>query len=275
MDKALEAEPIKKNIIKKTGTGKGTVRNGGALFGIILPAIIFLTWFIVTENGVFSSAILPSIKTVWESFLSQAQSGQLAQDLGVSLVRVLKGFCVASVLGIMFGVLMGISEKTDRFFSLTFNSIRQIPMMAWIPLIILWFGIDELSKTVIIVLGAFFPVLVNTISGIKEVPKGFIEVGKMYRLSKWELFRKIYFPSAIPSIFVGLKLSLGYSWMVVVAAELVSASSGIGYRINDARSLMQPEVVIVGMFAIGIIGILMDKILAGISRRITPWTADR
>ena len=240
-----------------------------------LPVTILVLWHIVTKRQVFSAAILPEVSVVVESFISQLKTGQLIEDITISLFRVLKGFFAASVIGVVLGVIMGISPRVNRFFTFTLNSIRQIPMMAWMPMIILWFGIDELSKVIIISMGAFFPVLINTISGISQVPKGYIEVGKMYKLSKWDLFRKIYFPSALPSVFVGLKLALGISWMIVVAAELIAASSGIGYRINDARSLMEPEIVIVGMFVIGFIGIVMDQILYRISKLVTPWTSRR
>ena len=144
-------------------------------------------------------------------------------------------------------------------------------MLAWIPLIVLWFGIGESSKIIVIVLAAFFPILINTISGITSTDPKLIEVGKMYNLSNFKLFTKIYLPSAIPSIFVGLKLGLGVSWMAVVGAEIIAATSGIGYRINDARSLMQPEVVFVGMIVIAIIGLLMEQILNRISKILTPW----
>ncbi|AFS77788.1 aliphatic sulfonates ABC transporter permease protein SsuC [Gottschalkia acidurici 9a] len=262
---------------KKEKNGEGgktkTIKKYGEFINYIaLPIIILVVWWLLTTKELFPSAILPSIPTVAKSFIAQLKSGQLIDDISISLFRVIKGFLIASILGITLGVLMGISAKINRFFTLSLKGIRQIPMMAWIPLIILWVGIGEASKITIIVLGAFFPVLVNTISGIQQIPKGYIEVGRMFRLSRWELFRKIYLPSAIPSIFVGLKLALGFSWMIVVAAELISSSSGIGYRINDARSLMQPEVVMVGMLVIGFIGVLMDLILGVISRHITPWS---
>ncbi|MHC1681940.1 MAG: ABC transporter permease [Clostridiaceae bacterium] len=241
----------------------------------ILPIGILVLWWIVTKKQLFPSAILPSIGNVVDSLINQLKSGQLVKDIGISLLRVVKGYSIAAFLGISIGVLMGVSEKVNKFFIISFSSVRQIPMMAWIPLIILWAGIGEVSKVVVIVLGAFFPILLNTINGIKMTPKGYVEVGRMFKLSKWDLFRKVYFPSAIPSIFVGLKLGLGISWMTLVAAELIAASSGIGYRINDARSLMQPEVVIVGMIAIGVIGVIMDQILSRILKGLTPWITNR
>lgn len=246
-------------------------RGKGIVLSIIIPIIVLISWYIVTANGSMSSAILPRISTVIDSFISQIKSGQLIDDLLISLGRVLKGYIIATILGIALGTIMGMSKTANSVFSLTLNTIRQIPMMAWIPLIILWCGIGETSKVVIIVLGAFFPIMVNTMSGIKSTPKGYVELSHLYKLSKLRTFTKVYLPHAIPQIFVGLKLGLGISWMAVVAAELVAASSGIGFRISDARSLMQPDVVIVGMITIGIIGILMDKLLVVISKKATPW----
>ena len=256
----------KKNILNIGGEGIINYINIS-----ILPILILTLWITATNLELFSAAILPSISTVFDSLKSQLNSGQLWKDISISLVRVLEGYLIAATLGITLGVLMGISERINKFFFLTFTSIRQIPMLAWIPLIVLWFGIGESSKIIVIVIAAYFPILLNTMNGIKRTDTKLIEVGNMYNLSKWKLFTKIYFPSALPSIFVGLKLGLGISWMAVVGAEIIASSSGIGYRMNDARSLMQPEVVFVGMFAIALIGIIMDQILSRISKKITPW----
>jgi sulfonate transport system permease protein len=238
---------------------------------IFFPVIIFISWWFTTEHEYFPVVILPPMKAVAVSFLKQLRSGQLSHDIIVSLIRVVKGFSIAALLGISLGLLMGASKTMNRFFVLPLNSIRQIPIIAWIPLVILWCGIGELSKVVIIVLGAFFPVLVNTILGVSQVPKDYIEVGRMFRISRWKMFTKIYLPAAIPAIFEGLKLGLSNSWMIVVAAEIIAASSGIGYRINDARSLMQSEVVIVGILVIGLIGLVLDQLFVWGSKLLTPW----
>lgn len=239
----------------------------------IVPIMIIILWETVTRLKLFPAVILPSIETVVGSLVEQLGSGQLISDISISIQRVLAGYLIAAVMAVVLGIMMGISEKAHKLFILTFTSIRQIPMIAWMPLIILWAGIDEASKIIIIVIGAFFPILLNTINGIKQTPQGLVEVGRMYKLSKWKLLMKVYVPAALPSIFVGLKLGLGISWMVVVAAEIVAASSGIGYRINDARSLMRPEVVIVGMVVIAFIGVLMDQVLTRVLKKITPWQA--
>ncbi|CUU49029.1 ABC transporter permease [Clostridium beijerinckii] len=274
MEKLQERTKIKfksKNFIKNNIAKKLSNKVYDYVNIVILPVLMLILWIIATYLELFSPAILPSISTVFDSLKSQLSSGQLIKDISVSLIRVLEGYLIAAALGITLGVLMGISERINKLFFLTFTSMRQIPMLAWIPLIVLWFGIGESSKIIVIVIAAYFPILLNTMNGIKRTDKKLIEVGNMYSLSKWKLFTKIYFPSALPSIFVGLKLGLGISWMAVVGAEIIASSSGIGYRMNDARSLMQPEVVFVGMIVIALIGIVMDQILTRISKKITPW----
>jgi ABC transporter, permease protein len=144
-------------------------------------------------------------------------------------------------------------------------------MIAWIPLIILWAGIGEVSKIVVILFAATFPIVVNTMGGVDSTSETYLEVAKMYGLSKKDTFFKVYLPSALPNIFTGLRLGLGASWMAVVASELIASSSGIGYRLNDARSLMRSDVVIVCMIIIGLVGLLMDKLIVLISHELTPW----
>jgi sulfonate transport system permease protein len=250
-----------------------TIKN--IVLSLLIPVIVVIAWYYVTTNGVVNSAILPTIKSVFLAFQKNLASDQLQTDLVISLSRVIKGYFFAVLLGVTLGTIMGISETGNRIFSLTLNTIRQIPMMAWIPLIILWAGIGELSKIIIIVMGAFFPIMVNTFSGIRSTQQGFIEVARLYKLNRWDTFQKVYLPSATPQIFVGLKLGLGISWMAVVAAELIASTKGIGYRMSYARSLMQPDIVIMGMVVVGTVGILMDKVLTFISKKATPWVKTR
>ncbi|MGL5379593.1 ABC transporter permease [Clostridium sp.] len=239
---------------------------------ILLPIIIIVLWIINDKLQIWPETILPTLKSVGNTFLELLKSGVLINDIKISLFRVVQGFIIASLLGITLGVLMGMFEKVNRFFQITFSGVRQIPMLAWVPLIILWFGIGEKSKVIIIVLASFFPILLNTINGISQVPKNLVQVGKMFNLSHYQMFTNIYLKGALPSIFVGLRLGLGISWMAVVGAELVASSSGIGYRINDARSLMMPEVVIVGMIVIAILGMTMDLLLRRINNLVVPWS---
>lgn len=241
------------------------------ILGVIVPIVIFILWYIATTYGGIPDTILPKISKVYDTAVDMSDSGQLSGDLGISIGRVLKGFLASAVIGVILGSLMGMSKTIEALLLPIITTIRQIPMVAWIPMIILWAGIGETSKVVIIVIAAVFPVLVNTMSGISTTPQGLIEVAKLYKLGKWKTFRKVFLPHALPQILVGLKLGLGVSWMAVVASELIAATSGIGYRMNEARSLMRSDKVIVCMIVIGIIGIVMDKVISFIFQKMTPW----
>lgn len=246
-----------------------TVKN--ILMGLIIPVVIVALWYLVTTFGSLPTSILPSLQMVGGAFSEMTSNGQLQGDLMISLGRVVKGFLASALLGVFLGSLMGMFPTVLRLLLPTVTVIRQIPMVAWIPLIILWAGIGESSKVIIIMVAAVFPILVNTLSGIGSTPEGYVEVAKLYKLSKWETFVKVYLPHALPQILVGLKLGLGVSWMAVVASELIAASTGIGYRMNEARSLMKSDKVIVCMIVIGLIGIIMDKLISLLFDRFTPW----
>lgn len=250
---------------------KKTIDLKTILLGLLPPVLILIAWHAATTFTDIPSSILPKISMVGASFLEKVSEGQLQTDLLISLGRVVKGYALSAVLGILLGSVMGMSKTLKKVLNPTVTVIRQIPMIAWIPLIILWCGIGELSKVVIIVLAAFFPILINTMSGIENTPEGYIEVARLYKLSPWQTFTKVYLPHALPNILVGLKLGLSVSWMAVVAAELIASSSGIGYRMSNARSLMYSDIVILCMLVIGLVGILMDKAIGSIFARLTPW----
>lgn len=241
------------------------------VFGLVVPIVILVAWYCYTTFTDVPNSLLPKIQTVIETCKEMISSRQLQGDLAVSFFRVVKGFLVSGILGVVCGALMGMSKTINALLLPTITTIRQIPVIAWIPLIILWVGIGELSKVVIIVIAATFPVLMNTLSGFTSTPGGYVEVAKLYKLNRWQTFTKVYLPHALPQMLVGLKLGLGVSWMALVASELIAASSGIGYRMNDARSLMRSDKVIVCMVVIGLVGILMDKVISVIFEAMTPW----
>jgi len=241
------------------------------LNGIAIPVVVVVLWWYVTTFGSIPEGILPNLPKVGATFKEMIASGQLFSDLGISISRVLKGYGLAVTIGITLGSLIGMFRPVRELFLPMLTVIRQIPIIAWIPLIILWAGIGEASKVIIIVLAAFFPILVNTESGISGTPGGFLEVAKLYGLSPWKTFAKVYLPHALPSILVGLRLGLGVSWMAVVAAELIAAASGVGYRMSNARSMMRSDIVIVCMIVIGLVGVLMDRLIGFGFGKLTPW----
>lgn len=245
------------------------------LLGLIIPILVIILWWYVTTYGNTPESILPKIRTVGQTIGDMLSDGSLAKDLSLSLRRVLEGYVISAVLGIILGTAMGMSDTVKKIFYPTVTTIRQIPIMAWIPLLILWCGIGETSKVVVIVIASFFPIMVNTLSGIGSTPLEYIEVARLYKLSRFKTFLRVYLPHALPNIQTGLKLGLGVSWMAVVAAELIASTSGIGYKMSYARTLMRSDIVIICMIVIGIIGILMDKILTVVFHILTPWERKR
>lgn len=240
----------------------------------ILPLAILIAWHIATAvTQSVSPMLIPPLKAVFDNVAKQLESGLLLSDLKISGLRVIKGYFAGAALGVALGVGMGVSKHVNRMFSAVLSGIRQIPPLAWMPLMILWFGIKDTSKIVLVGKAAFFPILLNTIEGVASTSKGHLELARLYKVSKKDLLTKIYMPTAVPHIFVGLRLGAGMAWMSVVAAEMMAASSGIGYRISNAQQLMQSDLLITDMLAIGFIGGLADFLLRKAINRATKWKA--
>ncbi len=214
---------------------------------------------------------MPSLGTVVNTFCTDLLDGSLLFSLGISIKRVLCGYLISAVLGIGLGIIIGLSVHMQRLTNLVIQILRPIPPIAWIPLVILWMGIGEGSKVFLIFLGGFFPVLINVTDGIRYTDKKLTEVAAVMETPKLKYITQLVIPAAMPSIFTGLRVSLGSCWTCVVAAELVASTSGIGYMISNARNFGQMDVVIVGMLAIGIVGKLMDVILNKISSHVLAW----
>ena len=243
------------------------------VLGLSLPAFILLLWWLFTSIGAVPRQILPAPQVVWAVYLNPAARGKMAGHLLISLRRVFIGFSAASVIGVAAGSLTGVSKTMKAVILPTLTAVRQIPIIAWVPLIILWFGIGEIAKVVIIVTAAFFVIYVNTHAGISETPEEYLELARLYKLSGIRTFVSVNLPCALPNILTGLQLGLGVSWMAVVASELISATSGIGYYMNDARFQLRPDIMIACMLVIGIVGVLMNTALTVLFSKVMPWNS--
>lgn len=238
---------------------------------VAFAAILLAVWQILSGMGYIKQLILPPPSQVAAAFWALLKSGAMARHVGISVLRVLEGFAIASLLGLALGVAIGLSRTLDHLTDLLIQVIKPIPPIAWIPLAILWFGIGEQSKVYIIFLGAFFPIIINTIDGIRQTDHKFVEVARILAVPRIRFVRQVVLPGALPAIMTGLRVGLMVAWMCVVAAELIAASSGIGYLIMDARQLSQSDVVLVGMITIGVIGKLMDSLIKRLERRLIGW----
>ncbi len=251
-----------KNIFKKTGY---------AAEYIALIVVIIAVWAIMGETGQLNTVILPTPGAIVETFVKLISKGTLLTNLWISVARVLQGYFIASVLGIVLGILFGLSKHLNRLTELLIQIIKPIPPIAWIPLVILWFGIGESGKIFLIFLGGFFTILINVMDGIRQTDVKLVEVSKSMETPFLKHVFKMVIPGAAPNIFTGLRTGLSSCWMCVVAAELVASTTGLGYMIMNARQYGQTGTVIVGMLAIGIIGKLMDSILKWIEKLVIRW----
>lgn len=241
------------------------------LLMFLTPVLIVAVWQIASNNGRINASVLPSPYTIGDTLVAMAKSGELLQHLSVSLGRVLKGYAVGCLLGITAGTLMGLLRKFESAMTLVFGIVRPIPIIAWVPILILWMGIDESSKVTVIAFGTFFPVMLNTVYGIQSTDRKYLEVAYSLEKSPSKVLLSVIFPSALPAIFTGIRIGLGIAWMSVVGAELIAASSGIGYLISYAGQLSQPDVMLAGVISIGVVGLLLDVLLRGIERLILKW----
>ncbi len=239
-----------------------------ALAGLFLPLLLFLTWYITSRK----TLIISSPEKVLETIETSLANGFLFQNLLISFQRVIKGFLIGASSGFILGTWMGLFKTTEKIVAPFFHAIRNVPVVGWIPLFIIWFGFGETSQVVFIAVGAFYPVVLNTFQGIKGVRVEFIEVGQVFAFKRLKLFYKIILPAALPTVFTGIRFSLSISWMLVVASELFGVSTGgIGNMMSDAREFFHIEIVVMGVLAIGGVGFVMNQILAFIEDYLLQW----
>lgn len=238
---------------------------------ILLPVLIIIFWKLSDTLGLIQSYAMPTIESVIGAAWQYTKDLSIFSNIAVSFIRVLEGFLIAAISALILGIGIGLSKKLEIFTALIIQILKPIPPIAWIPLAILWFGIGEFSKVFIITLGAFFPILINVVSGIKEIDNRYIEVAKVYEVPRKKIIKKVIIPGAFPSIMTGLRIGLGNAWVCVVAAEMIAATKGVGYMLMDGRSLSRPEVVILAMLVIGIIGKIMDDLINKLSLKVIRW----
>ena len=198
----------------------------GGITGWLLPALILAGWEAAARAGLISANVLPAPSAVAEAFWRLLLSGELVANIGVSSARALAGFAIGGSIGFIFGLANGLSKFSRSFTDTTLQMIRNIPHLALIPLVILWFGIDEGAKVLLVGWGVFFPLYLNTYHGVTSVDHALIEMGRVYGMGRWTLFRRVILPGALPSILVGLRFALGIMWLTLIVAETISSSSG-------------------------------------------------
>jgi sulfonate transport system permease protein len=237
----------------------------------VSPLLLLLAWTLATRAHWFSDRILVPPQEVWSAFLELWDSGELTEDLKISLLRLAYGFGLGCLGGLFLGVLLETSSLARSYLNPMFQALRQVPTLALIPMFILLFGIGETLKIVIIVKSTVYPVAIATMAGVRDIPEHYLEVGRAYRLGHWASFKRILFPATVPPFLTGVRIALGRSWMVLVAIELLTADTGLGQTMETGRQMLRLDIVMVGVVVTGVIGFSLDRGLQLLERTLLPW----
>ncbi|AVS74300.1 aliphatic sulfonate ABC transporter permease SsuC [Paracidovorax cattleyae] len=244
---------------------------GQRLLPWLVPVALIAAWQVASAQGWLSSRVLPAPSDVLKAAWQLGESGELWTHVKVSAGRALAGLAIGGGLGLLLGLLTGSLRWAETLLDSTVQMVRNIPALALIPLVILWFGIDESAKVFLIAVSVFFPIYLNTFHGIRNVDPGLIEMGRTYGLSRWQLYREVILPGAMSSILVGLRFSLGLMWVILIVAETISAQAGIGYLTMNAREFLQTDVVLVGILLYALLGKLADVFARGLEHWWLRW----
>ena len=259
----------KNNLISKAVPHLQNGFNG--LVPWLFPIFLITLWQLAVQFGWLSTRILPAPTTVISAAIKLGQSGELATHFKISASRALTGFAIGGSIGFIFGLVNGLFRVSEKIFDTTLQMWRNIPNLALIPLVILWFGIGEEAKLFLVSSGVLFPIYINTFHGIRSIDSGLIEMGKVYGLNPAELFWNIILPGALPSILVGVRFSLGIMWLSLIVAETIAADSGIGYMATSAREFMQTDVVVFSILIYASFGKLADVIVRTLEAVCLNW----
>lgn len=239
--------------------------------GALIPIATVAVWQLAGSTGLISTVFLPTPLAIFKAMVGLAASGELTHHLGVSMGRAGLGFLIGGILGLLFGVLTGLFRSAEYLLDPSIQVLRLVPHLAIAPLIILWFGFGESSKVVIILSGSFFPLYINTFMGIRGVDNKLLEVAKVLGFSPYQRLRRLILSAALPSILLGLRLSLAVAWIGLVVAELIGSQSGVGFLINEAKQNSNTEVVFVGIIIFAVVGKLIDSFFRAIERKLLFW----
>lgn len=230
--------------------------------------VIVAVWQLVVTVTKPEPSVLPSPSAVGVAFEQLLRSGELATDAAYSLARVVVAWLLSAAVAIPLGLLMGSSQRLERIVNPFVELLRPISPLAWIPMAILWFGIGESGKIFVVFIGTFFPILLSTVAGVREVDPVLLHAGRVFGCtSRASLFRRVVIPAAMPSVVVGLRVAFGTGWAAIIAAELVAAHTGLGYLIANGMDVLRADLVLVGMIAIGVLGFLFDAFFRFAQRR--------
>jgi len=238
---------------------------------LLLPSALLVLWQVAVHKQWMPEQILPAPGLVWQTLLELWESGDLQTHLLISASRVGWSLLIGTAVGLLFGFGMGLSRTVKAYVAPTFDVVAQFPVLGWIPILIIFAGIDEALKISAISIAVVVPVAVNTLKGIANIPRNLFEVAKVYRFTGWQVVFRVVLPSAAPSLFNGLRQAVMQAWLTLVFVELLASSEGIGYLMVWGRQLAQLDLVMVGMLVIGVVGVVLDIALRLIEAHLQRW----
>jgi len=239
--------------------------------GLLLPVTLAAAWEFIVRMGWASGRLAPPPSVIFATFVDLARTGELQRNTLVTLGRVAAGFGIGAGVATIIGAATGYSPLLRRLLDPSLQALRAIPSIAWVPLFILWLGIFEASKVTLIAVGVFFPVYLGLMGAIQSVDRKLVEVGRAFRLSDVEMVRRILLPAVLPAYVISLRSGLGLGWMFVVAAELMGASSGLGYLLIDGQELGKPAEIVAAIVAFAIVGKASDWLIALVAAPFLRW----
>jgi sulfonate transport system permease protein len=243
-----------------------------ALRGTVLPVALLVVWEIASHGGLVDPRILPPIERVARTAIDQVANHGLLGDLGFSLLRDMIGFALGTLAGLAAGTFLGLSRIADRLFMPTFNGLRQIAILAWIPLIAIWFGMGEAAKIVFIMAAAFIPVVLNTHEGVRSASAQLVEVARTLTFTPWQIVTRLYLPAALPSIATGVHLALIYAWVASIGSEyFMTVGPGIGGMIIAGRERFEMDLVMLGILILGLVGYLINRSASLLEAWLSRW----
>ena len=243
----------------------------GSLTGAAIPLLLLGAWSLVARWQWIKPIFLPSPATVLGTFWEMVRHEALLGDLWTSISTVGIGFFWGALLGLLFGSAAGLYQPVDRLSGPLLNGLRQVPAIAWFPLIVLWVGIGDLAKEVVIAKSVFFPVFMNTLQGIRGISPEYVEMGRVFGFTRGQLLRRVVLPAALPTIFVGIRFAAGLSWAMIVVAEMLSGRKGLGFLLQQSQELLLTDHLFVVIVSIGIIGFVIDVCLRRLERQFFRW----
>lgn len=254
-----------------TRARRGTAAVGTAVLPWLIPVALVLAWEVASRNAIVDPILVPAPSTVLETLVADAQSGLLWENARASLGRWALGFALGAGSGIFLGALVGLYKVAEVLFDTSVQMVRTVPNLGLIPLFILWMGLGESPKILLVALACFFPLYINTFAGIRNIDSKLVEVGTVYRFGPGKMLLRVVLPAALPQIFTGMRYGLGVAWLALVVSELVGASSGLGYMIQMGQAVSRVDIVMGGLVVFAIVGKLVDVIIKIAENRLLRW----